>query len=174
MKRKGTVWIIAGLLVGSVLTSATPAQAVSRWDPNDLPNDLRGRPDVRRARIPGCCPYWITVLSYERWLGPATSGLRGGRFVIELEIDDDRRTDFRVRMRADTDGLRCGLFRGGERADRGTAIRADHGYSFVCGLSLMPVIDDRDRWRVLAFGNHKVTDRAPDHGRYQGSTARRR
>lgn len=160
MVKKGTAWIIVGLLVGSVLSLATPAQAVSGyWDPSDA----RGRPDLRRVMINDCCPYWIQVWTYKRWLGPATSGLGGGGFVIELDTTDDRRMDFRVRMRADADGLRCGLFRDGEQVDRGTAFRGDGGYSFVCGLSLMPVIDNDDRWRVLAFGNHTITDHAPNH-----------
>lgn len=165
MEKRAIAWIIVCLLVGSVLSLATPAQAVSRqWDPSDA----RSRPDIRRVRISECCPYWIKVRTYLRWLGPATNGLGSGGFVIELDTTDDNRTDFRVRMRADADGLRCGLSRDGERVDRGTAFRHDGGYSFVCGLSLLPDIGNQDRWRVLAFRTHRITDHAPNHRWYRG------
>jgi hypothetical protein len=166
MEKRRAAGMVVALLVSSVLVSAMPAQArsASGWDPSDS----RGQPDIRRVRISGCCPYWIGVRTYKRWLGPATSGLGGGGFDIELDTDDDHRTDFRVRMRADAHGLRCGLFRDGERVDRGTAFRSDGGFSLVCGLSLLPVIDDQDRWRVLAFRTHTITDNAPNHRWYRG------
>jgi len=164
---KGMRGTIIGLLVFSVLGAVTPAQAHSRhWDPSDSPRRL----DIRRVNTYSCCPLWMKVSMYERWWGPGFDGRATGDFVLfDFDMKGDRGVDYRVRMRADADGRpRCDLFRGHERLRRLYAFGRDGGHSMFCDGYYVPTIDPQARWRVVAFDNHTITDRAPNHGWYRG------
>ena len=164
---KQTKWmrgIVIGLLVSSALVSVIPAQASSRhWDPSDA----RGL-DIRRVKtyvLTG--NMWIKVRMYERWLGPGFNG--AGDYVLFRFDISDQRVDYRYTMRNDARGFpRCFVFRGHEPLHRLYAFGENGGHSMSCDGYHLPGFDPDARWRVVAFDDQEVTDRAPNHGWYRG------
>ena len=158
--------IIIGLLVGLVLVTAPSAQAGSGQHHD--PNDSSGRLDIREATVFSASNF-MGVRVYERWLGSQSGPTGpGNRIEVKLDTRDDRRVDLRLRMRADTQGrARCDLFRGSRHVRRLYAIVEARGHLIICDLYPL-FIDEQVRWRVVAFDNHEVTDRAPNHGWYRG------